>query len=143
MITPNVLGATGTIYTNWDGKINMAKSLFENGVDFVFIHLEAPDEAGHQGNASLKIQAIERVDYVVGEMYEYLQEREEPFKMAVLPDHATPLILKTHSSEAIPYIIYNSEKEFKKVSKYTEREALNGRMLASGERFMERFLRKN
>ncbi len=143
MITPNVLGATGTIYTNWDGKINMAKSLFENGVDFVFIHLEAPDEAGHQGNASLKIQAIERVDYVVGEMYEYLQEREEPFKMAVLPDHATPLILKTHSSEAIPYIIYNSEKEFKKVSKYTEREALNGRILASGERFMERFLRKN
>ncbi|HQC55146.1 MAG TPA: cofactor-independent phosphoglycerate mutase [Clostridia bacterium] len=143
MLTPNVIGATGTVYTNWDGKIEAAKKLFENGTDFVFIHLEAPDEAGHQGNASLKIAAIERVDYVVGEMYKYLQGLNEPFKMAVLPDHATPLILKTHSSEAVPYIIYNSEKERKKISKYTEREALNGKMLQSGEKFMERFLRTN
>lgn len=140
METPTAPGATGNMNTNWDGKIETAKGLFERGIDFVFIHLEAPDEAGHQGDADLKVAAIEKVDYVLGKMYEYLKEKEEPFKIAVLSDHATPLVLRTHSSEAVPYIIYDSEKEKNKVSKYSEKEALNGKLLQSGEKFMERFL---
>lgn len=132
MQAPDVEGATGTLSTNWDGKIAMAKHCFESGCDYVYIHLEAPDECGHQGDMPGKVKAIEKVDYVVGEMLKYLEQNGD-FTLAVLPDHATPLVRKTHTSEPIPYLIYKSAKPQDSALKYNEEDAQKGEYLPNGQ----------
>ena len=132
MDAPEVDGATGTLATNWDGKIAMAKKCFDDGADYVYIHLEAPDECGHQGDTLGKVKAIEKVDYVVGEMVKYLEEKGD-FTIAVLPDHATPIARKTHTAEPIPYMIYKSDKPLNSKLKYNETDAQSGEYLPSGQ----------
>ena len=136
MESPEVEGATGTLETNWQGKSEAAKKCFEDGADYVYIHLEAPDECGHQGDLYGKIKAIEKVDWMTGEMYSYLKSRGEDFCITVTPDHATPLNLKTHTREPIPYLIYKSNKPLNMGLKYNEKEAQNGIFLDNGQLIM-------
>ena len=139
MDAPEVDGATGTLATNWDGKIEMAKKCFDEGADYVYIHLEAPDECGHQGDTEGKVKAIEKVDYVVGEMVKYLEAKGD-FTLAVLPDHATPIVKKTHTAEPIPYMIYKSNKPLDSELKYNETDAQSGEYLPSGQCIITKLL---
>ena len=139
MLAPEVEGATGTLATNWDGKIAKAKECFENGYDYVYIHLEAPDECGHQGDTFGKVKAIEKVDYVVGEMVKYLESKGD-FTLVVTPDHATPIVKKTHTSEPIPYMIYKSANPQNSTLKYNETDAQSGEYLPSGQYIISKML---
>ncbi len=104
-----VNGATGNINTNFDGKAAAAIDALKNN-DFVYVHLEAPDECGHQGNYEEKTRAIELIDEkIVKPIVDFLTETKTPFRLMVLPDHATPVSLKTHVSDPVPYMIYDSE----------------------------------
>jgi 2,3-bisphosphoglycerate-independent phosphoglycerate mutase len=132
MKAPNVENATGTLNTNWQGKIDAAKQCFESGIDYVYLHMEAPDECGHQGALEDKICAIEKVDWVVGQLYDYLKSKNEPFVLVVTPDHATPLDVMTHTNSPIPYLIYKSYKEIDTDAIYSEKAAQNGVFLNSG-----------
>ena len=97
-------GATGYLGTNYAGKIAAARAALETE-DFVYLHVEAPDETGHEGILEKKIQAIEEFDqHIVGEMLAY-QEEVKDVRILVAPDHATPLKIKTHSGEPVPFAI--------------------------------------
>ena len=110
MAVPEVKGATGYIDTDFTAKKNAAIELFEKGTDLVYIHMEAPDECGHRGEVENKIKSIELIDELVaGPMMDYL--KGTPHSILVMPDHPTPLTLKTHISDPVPYLIYNSEKQ--------------------------------
>ncbi len=120
-----VPGATGSLDTNYEGKAQAAlKALLEDGLDFVYIHVEAPDEMGHQGSVEHKIQAIEYIDTkVVGSIKEKMDASGEDYRMLVLPDHPTPIRLRTHTAEPVPYVLYDSRYQFKKIARFNEREA--------------------
>ena len=103
----DVEGATGLYNTNYAGKAQAAIEALHSGEDFVYLHVEASDEAGHEGNAALKIKTIEDFDrLIVKPIYEAAQEMDEPIAIAVLPDHPTPIRLRTHTSEPVPFVIY-------------------------------------
>jgi 2,3-bisphosphoglycerate-independent phosphoglycerate mutase len=105
----DVEGATGNIHTNFIGKAEAALQELKNGQDFVYIHIEAPDECGHRNELENKIKAIELIDSkVVKVIKEGLDSLREAYKIMVLPDHPTPLSLRTHTSDPVPYIIYTS-----------------------------------
>lgn len=121
-----VEGADGTLHTNYKGKAMAAvRALLEEDYDFAYIHVEAPDEMGHQGSVEKKIEAIEHVDHeVVRTVVEELQRAGEPFRLLLLPDHPTPIRLRTHTAEPVPYLLYDSTKAEKGASAYNEREAV-------------------
>ncbi len=123
-----VEGANGGLHTNYEGKANAAvKALTEDGFDFAYIHVEAPDEMGHQGSMERKLQAIENLDEkVIKVVYDALTASGEDFRMLVLPDHPTPIVLRTHSSEPVPYILYDSTDHKESVLKYNEKDAKAG-----------------
>lgn len=103
-----VPGATGWLDTNYTGKADYALNVL-NDVDFVYVHVESPDEAGHSGNYKDKIRAIEDFDeLVVGRIMRGLEERFENYRVLLMPDHATPIELRTHSEEPVPFVIYDS-----------------------------------
>ncbi|MGP8331101.1 MAG: cofactor-independent phosphoglycerate mutase [Methanosarcinaceae archaeon] len=103
-----VPGATGYLDTNYSGKAEYALKSLDNH-DFVFVHVEAPDEAGHMGDIDAKIRAIEDFDkLVVGRILEYARKSDEEFTILVLPDHPTPISLKTHTSDPVPFAIYST-----------------------------------
>ncbi len=118
----NVPGATGYYDTDYEGKARAGiKSLDKH--DFVFVHVEAPDEAGHNGDLREKLTAIERFDQlIVGAFLDYCKNKED-FRILVLPDHATPLSLKTHTSDSIPFAIYGKDIPKKDFLSYNEKEA--------------------
>lgn len=140
MDCPQVEGATGTLSTNWEGKIEAVKNSFKNGADYVYLHMEAPDECGHQGDMMGKVRAIEYVDYVLGELNAYLKSTNEDYVIAVLPDHATPLTVKTHTREPIPYMIYKSAKPVVSELKYNEKDAPKGEYLPNGQCIITKML---
>lgn len=108
----DVPGATGNVHTNFDGKAQAAIKAMQNGADFVYVHLEAADEAGHRHEVDNKVKAIELIDEkIVAPIVKVLEESNTPFNMLIMPDHPTPLAIKTHTSDPIPYILYNSECE--------------------------------
>lgn len=121
----DVEGATGNWDTNFDGKAEAAlDTLLKDGADFVYIHMEAPDECGHQGNAEKKKLSVELIDEkVVGFLREKLNEAGVDYKMMILPDHPTPISLKTHVSDPVPYVIYDSRKEGGSGLTYNEENA--------------------
>ena len=136
----NVPGATGYYDTDYEGKAKAAiKSLKKN--DFVFVHVEAPDEAGHNGDLREKLTAIERFDQlVVGSFLEYCKGKDD-FRIMVLPDHATPLALKTHTSEAIPFAIYGKDIPAENFLNYSEKEAQKSQTyFEQGYQLMEYFI---
>lgn len=133
MYAPCVKGATGTLSTNWEGKVEAVKDCFKSGIDYVYLHFEAPDECGHQGDIPGKIAAIEKVDEALGELKEFLDSTGEDYKIAVLPDHPTPIEVRTHTSSPVPYMIYDSRKPVDSGLKYNEKDAQNGEYLDNGQ----------
>ena len=121
----DVEGATGTLDTNYEGKAEAAvKELLENHSDFVYIHLEASDEMGHQGSVEKKIKAIEYLDArVIGPVKESLDNAGVDYRMLVLPDHPTPVRIRTHSADPVPYMLYDSTKKIQLTSAYDEEHA--------------------
>lgn len=108
----NVEGATGYIDTNFEGKGRAAIEEFKKGQDFVYVHVEAPDECGHRAEIENKKKSIELIDkYIIGPVVEYLRESGNDFSVMILPDHPTPIELKTHTSDPVPYLIYRSNDE--------------------------------
>ncbi|MCR5482255.1 MAG: cofactor-independent phosphoglycerate mutase [Clostridia bacterium] len=108
----DVEGATGTLHTNFEGKAKAAIEEFRKGKDFVYMHLEGPDECSHQGDMPGKIKCMEDIDKKVCKpVVEYLRKSGEDFRVLVVPDHKTPLSIRTHSSVPVPYVIYDSRKE--------------------------------
>ncbi|RLG57916.1 MAG: cofactor-independent phosphoglycerate mutase [Candidatus Hydrothermarchaeota archaeon] len=117
-----VEGATGYYDTNYEGKANEAIKALET-LDFVYIHVEAPDEAGHEGNIEMKIKAIENIDQkILGKILDSGVEAS----IAVLPDHATPIKARTHTPEPVPFAIYHPEKKGDSVKSFSEAEAKQG-----------------
>lgn len=121
----HVEGANGGLHTNYTGKKDAAvKALTQDGYDFVYIHIEAPDEMGHQGSYERKVQAIEQIDEkVIGPLVAELEAAGEDFRMLVLPDHPTPVRLRTHTSGCVPYMLYDSSAPLAKEWDYTEEAA--------------------
>ena len=120
----SVEGATGNYHTNYEGKAKAAINCFENGDDFVYIHVEAPDECGHRGEDTVKVAAIEKIDsLILKPVLMYLEGTGEDFKIMVLPDHPTPIEIRTHSMEPVPFFIYDSRKTEDGVSVYCEKSA--------------------
>lgn len=119
-----VEGADGTLHTNYEGKAKAAvKTLLEEDSDFVYVHVEAPDEMGHQGSLERKLKAIEYLDErVIKPVYEELKKSGEPFRMLIMPDHPTPIYKRTHTSDPVPYLLYDSSTELSETHKYSEKE---------------------
>lgn len=104
-----VEGATGTVETNYEGKANAAIDAFKSGKDFVYLHVEGPDECSHQGDLDNKIKAIEKIDSeILSRVFEYLESSGEDFKILEVPDHKTPLAIRTHTDVPVPFVIYDS-----------------------------------
>ena len=117
----DVEGATGNVHTNWSGKADAAIEAFENGYDFVYIHVEAPDECGHRAEIDNKVLSIEKIDeLILKPVYEYLESTGEKYKIMVLPDHPTPIVMRTHSSDPVPFMIYSSDKKVDGVQVFSE-----------------------
>lgn len=115
-------GVTGYIDTDFDKKANTAKQLLKRN-DFVFVHLEAPDECGHRGEAQNKVKAIELIDEkILSPLYEEIKKYGD-FRILIMPDHPTPLALKTHTSNPVPFMIYDSEKKYCGADAFTEENA--------------------
>lgn len=128
-------GANGGLDTNYEGKAEAAvEALTKGGCDFVYVHLEAPDEMGHQGSVERKVQAIENLDArIIRPITEMLRAAGEEFRMVILPDHPTPISIRTHSADNVPYLLYDSTIEQKHNWKYNEAEAeAAGRTIAEG-----------
>ncbi len=140
----DVEGACGTVDTNFAGKAEAALEAIKTH-DYVYIHMEAPDECGHQGDKKGKIRSIELIDkLVVKPIYEEMTKRGERFKLLITPDHPTPLALRTHVSDPVPFIIYDSGKEIHGCETYNEKNVMTTRVLLnSGMEMFERFLSKD
>lgn len=137
-----VEGATGLYDTNYEGKAQAAlKALKEK--DFVYLHIEASDEAGHEGDAPLKMKTIEYLDTrIVKTIYEETLQWDEPVTIAILPDHPTPCAIRTHTREPIPFLIYHRDIEPDSVQVYDEFAAKEGSYgLLYGDQFMKAFIR--
>ena len=120
-----VEGANGGLHTNYEGKADAAiHALLEDGYDFAYVHVEAPDEMGHMGSMTDKITAIENVDgRVVARITEAMDWSGEDYRLMILPDHPTPICVRTHTSEPVPYMIYDSRKAIDGIHTYNEKEA--------------------
>ncbi len=125
MAVENVEGATGSLDTNYIGKAQAAvKALLEDKKDFVFIHVEAPDEMGHQGHTMHKVQAIEEIDKnIVSVVKTALDDAGEPYRIMVLPDHPTPICKRTHTSDPVPYVLFDSRNIQNNDTTYSEKTA--------------------
>jgi 2,3-bisphosphoglycerate-independent phosphoglycerate mutase len=138
----NVEGATGNINTNFKGKKDAALKELYSGQDFVYVHIEAPDECGHRYEIDNKVKAIELIDkYVVGPLLEGLKDLGD-YKMLILPDHPTPLHLRTHTKTPVPFIMYDNRKEIdSKVKNYNEFQASStGVFIDKGHKLMDCFI---
>jgi len=138
-----VEGANGGLHTNYQGKMQAAAdALLKDNFDFVYIHVEAPDEMGHQGLVKEKIQAIENIDrYIVGPLVEQLNASGEDYRILVLPDHPTPIRVRTHTSDPIPYLLYDSTKKLGDNAGYSETVGKeNGILKEDGYKLMEYLL---
>lgn len=142
MKTVDVEGATGGMVTNYKGKGEAALKLLQEDCDLVYIHIEAPDECGHHADAAAKTAAVEGIDReIVGYLMEELSKSGAPFRMLVTPDHPTPVHLMTHTADPIPFVFYDSERDFAGPQRYTEAEAKKtGLFLPEGPMLMQRLI---
>nr|WP_297169293.1 cofactor-independent phosphoglycerate mutase [uncultured Dysgonomonas sp.] len=139
----HVEGATGLYDTNYEGKAQAAIDALKND-DFVYLHIEASDEAGHEGDYKLKTKTIEYLDSrVVKTIYEATKDWDEPITIAILPDHPTPCHLRTHTNKPVPFLIYRSNAEADKVQVYDEFESAKGDFgVLVGHEFMDTLFNK-
>lgn len=144
MKTPEVEGATGYIDTNFTGKLEAALDCLKTDCDFAYIHVEAPDECGHRGEQDKKIKAIELIDEKILTPLVVELEKMGDFAVMVLPDHPTPLSIRTHCSDPVPYLIYRSnDKKESGVTVFDEESAkATGNYVEEGYTLMDRFLNK-
>lgn len=136
----HVEGANGGLHTNYEGKTNAAlDALLKDGYDFAYIHVEAPDEMGHQGSVEKKVKAIEYLDErVIGPLTKRLDESGEAYRLLVLPDHPTPIRIRTHSSDSVPYMLYDSTAPISASWDYNEKEAAeSGNYIDKGHMLIE------
>lgn len=142
----DVEGATGNVHTNFDGKAQAAIKALKDGDDFVYVHLEAPDEAGHRHEIENKVKAIELIDSkIAAPIIEYLKSSGEDYNILVMPDHPTPLAIKTHTSNPIPYILYSSKNAERDsgLTSYTEAEAKKtGNFIENGYTIINKLLER-
>jgi 2,3-bisphosphoglycerate-independent phosphoglycerate mutase len=140
----HVEGATGNIHTNFTGKAEAAIEVLSGKEDFLYLHLEAPDECSHQGDLKCKIRSIELIDRkVVAPIVAALENQAEPYRIMILPDHPTPLSLRTHVAEPVPYLLYDSTLSRNKESDKRFTEAWGNRsgiFQESGPLLMKRFI---
>lgn len=135
-----VEGANGGLHTNYEGKTQAAlKAVLEEGYDFVYIHIEAPDEMGHQGSVERKVKAIEYLDErVLKPLTSRLDEQGIAYRLLVLPDHPTPIRVRTHTSDSVPYMLYDSTAPKKGDLSYNEEEAKrSGKHVDQGYRLID------
>ncbi len=139
-----VEGANGQLHTNYEGKAQAAiDALLKEGYDFAYIHVEAPDEMGHQGSVEKKVQAIEFLDSrIIRKVKEALDASGEAYRMLILPDHPTPIEVRTHTADPVPYLLYDNQKEQLHDWKYNEKCAAdsgNDRLI--GHEFIDELFR--
>lgn len=136
----HVAGANGGLHTNYEGKAQAAlKALLEDGYDFVYIHIEAPDEMGHQGSVEKKVQAIEYLDgRVIKPLAEGLDKEHVDYRLMILPDHPTPIRVRTHTAASVPYMLFDSTAPLAKDWDYNEEEGeRSGNYVAQGHKLIE------
>lgn len=141
-----VEGANGGLHTNYAGKAQaVINALTKEDYDFVYIHVEAPDEMGHQGSLERKIQAIEYLDErVITPIIETLEEQKVPHRMLILPDHPTPVRLRTHTSEPVPYLLYDNTHIMSGGKHYCEENAkTTGNCFAHGHEIIQYLMENN
>ena len=140
----DVEGATGNVHTNYDGKAEAAMQAFRDGADLVYVHVEGPDECGHRAEIDNKVLAIELIDQkILAPVYEYLKSTGEAFKIMVLPDHPTPVRIRTHSSDPVPFFVYDSTVEVVGVDTFSEASAATtGLYVPNGHTLLERVINK-
>lgn len=142
MTCPDVIGATGNIHTNFDGKAQATIDLLADH-DFVYVHVEAPDECGHRGEIENKVKSIELIDEkIIKPVLDYLNKSGEDYKVLVMPDHPTPLSIMTHVSDPVPFIMYQkSDEKENEIKVYTEENCKkSGIFYADGYKLMDDFI---
>lgn len=139
----NVEGATGYIDTNFEGKANAAIQEFKNGQDFVYIHVEAPDECGHRHEIENKKKSLELIDEkILGPVLNALEEYDD-YKVLIMPDHATPLELRTHTNDPIPFLMYHKKGEVEGRDEFTEQTCKDtGVYIEDGHNILSMFLER-
>ena len=140
-----VPGATGSIDTNYEGKAQAAiDALLRDGCDYVYIHVEAPDEMGHQGRTQDKVKSIEYLDSrLIARVKQAMEEANEDFRILVLPDHPTPIRIRTHTADPVPYLLYDSARQLKKRERFTEEAARNANNFEpNGYRLLEKLMER-
>lgn len=140
----DVEGATGNVHTNYKGKADAAIQAFSEGYELVYVHVEAPDECGHRAELDNKILSIEKIDSdILAPVLAYLRECGEDFKIMVLPDHPTPIRIRTHSILPVPFFIYSSTKTHDGVEQFSEDSATEkNNYVANGWQLMEMLTQK-
>ncbi|MCF7947811.1 MAG: cofactor-independent phosphoglycerate mutase [Spirochaetia bacterium] len=141
----HVDGATGNIHTNFDGKASAAIEALSGDTDYVYLHLEAPDESGHQGSLKDKIRSMELIDQkVVAPVHAALAASGQEYRILILPDHPTPLSLRTHVAEPVPYVLYDSRQAGEeKAQRFSEASGKSsGRYFSSGPNLIGHYLSK-
>ncbi|MBE6591678.1 MAG: cofactor-independent phosphoglycerate mutase [Ruminococcaceae bacterium] len=124
MDVPFVEGATGAAVTDYQAKGKAAVEAFKKGSDFVYVHIEAPDECGHLGEPMMKVKAIEEIDRLtLSQIKDYLDNCGDDYRILLLPDHPTPICRRTHTREAVPFVLYDSSKSAVGIKSYNEQEA--------------------
>lgn len=138
----DVDGATGNKHTNYEGKAQAAIDAYKNGTEFIYMHMEAPDECSHQGDMEGKVNCLEQIDKrIFAPVVKYLEETGEDFRVLVIPDHRTPLVLRTHSMEPVPFVLYDSTLKLEEdnAKMYNERAGASGLYFENGDELAEFF----
>lgn len=140
----HVEGANGGLNTNYEGKTQAALDALKNGYDFAYIHVEAPDEMGHQGSVEKKVKSIEYLDQrVIGPLTKALDEDKTEYRLLVMPDHPTPIRVRTHTADSVPYLLYDSNIQQEHTWNYNEKEAKeSGNYVAEGHTIIDKLLQK-
>ncbi|MCI7596027.1 MAG: cofactor-independent phosphoglycerate mutase [Lachnospiraceae bacterium] len=145
MAAPAVEGANGGLHTNYEGKTDrVLQAVCDEDYDFVYLHVEAPDEMGHQGSAERKVQAIEYLDErVLAPLTATLKERGVDYRLLLLPDHPTPVRVRTHTADSVPYLLYDSTDEKQQEWAYNEAEAKkSGNFIDQGYTIIDKLFSK-
>lgn len=138
----DVEGATGTIHTNFTGKAEATIEAFKQGKEFIYVHLEAPDECSHQGDLNDKIKSLELIDEkIVGPVAQYLEQSGDDYRILIVPDHRTPICIRTHSSEPVPFVIYDSRdvKAYDESRAFSETSGETGKFFDNGYELTDYF----
>ena len=141
----NVEGANGGLHTNYEGKTQAAlDALLKDDYDFAYIHVEAPDEMGHQGSVEKKVKAIEYLDErVIGPLTQALDKEGVDYRMLVIPDHPTPIRVRTHTSDSVPYMLFDSTAPLTKDWDYNEKAGVaSGNNVDKGHTLIEHLFEK-